>query len=321
MPEKKGIENAFQTNGTRLDDEWCIFLKQHNFLVGISIDGPEKLHNKYRVYKNGQPTFANVMYGIELLKRHNVDFNTLTVVNRMNAKYPMEVYRFLKSIGSRYMQFLPVVERLAENSGEDNLKLVSNSYKDQAKVTEWSVIPEEYGDFMITIFDEWVRKDVGQYYVQLFDNTLANWVGEPAGLCVFSETCGGALAIEHNGDVYSCDHFVYPEYLLGNIAEKSLVEMVASDTQYYFGEKKLTSLPQFCIGCEYRFVCHGECPKHRFMQTPDGEEGLSYLCSAYKKFFAHVHPFMQFMGDELSKKQAPANVMGWVKQLDSRKRR
>ncbi|MHC1705643.1 MAG: anaerobic sulfatase-maturation protein [Tenuifilaceae bacterium] len=317
----KKIENSFQTNGTRLDDEWCNFFKQHNFLVGVSIDGPERIHNMYRVYKRGQPTFKDVMRGIELLKKHNVDFNTLSVVNRYNARYPLEVYRFLKKIGSRYMQFLPVVERVATDSSENDLKLVSNSYKEQAKVTDWSVIPEDYGNFLITIFDEWVRNDVGQYYVQMFDTTLASWVGQPPGLCVFSETCGNALAIEHNGDIYSCDHFVFPQHLLGNIKDTQLVDMVASDAQYQFGENKLTKLPQFCIHCDYRFACHGECPKHRFIKTPDGEDGLSYLCSAYKKFFTHVHPFMQFMGEQLDKKQAPANVMQWVKLLDGMKRK
>jgi uncharacterized protein len=316
----KQIENSFQTNGTRLDDEWCRFLKQHNFLVGISIDGPEKLHNKFRVYKNGQPTFANVMYGIEMLKKHNVDFNTLSVVNSLNSKYPLEVYKFLKSIGSGFMQFLPVVERITDDISEVDLKLVPNSYKNQAKVTEWSVAPEEYGSFMISIFDEWVRKDVGRYYIQLFDTTLANWVGQPAGLCVFCETCGGALAIEHNGDIYSCDHFVYPQYLLGNIADTSLIEMAASEAQVKFGNDKLNTLTQQCIHCEYRFACHGECPKHRFMKTSEGEEGLSYLCSAYLKFFAHVHPYMQFMSDELSHNRPPANVMQWTKKkIDGKK--
>jgi uncharacterized protein len=317
----KQIENSFQTNGTRLDDEWCSFFKHHNFLVGISIDGPEKLHNKYRVYKNGQPTFANVMYGIELLKKHNVDFNTLSVVNSLNSKYPIEVYRFLKSIGSIYMQFLPVVERIADDLLDDELKLVPNSYKNQAEVTEWSVLPEEYGNFMIAIFDEWVRKDVGRYYIQLFDTTLANWVGQPAGLCVFCETCGSALAIEHNGDIYSCDNFVYPQYLLGNITDTSLIEMAASEAQVKFGNDKLNTLPQQCIYCEYRFACHGECPKHRFMKSSDGEDGLSYLCEGYLKFFTHVHPFMQFMSDELSHNRPPANVMQWAKNIDNKKRK
>jgi len=316
---KKLIENAFQTNGTRLDDEWCRFFKQHNFLVGISIDGPEKIHNQYRVYKNGQPTFSDVMSGIDLLRKHQVDFNTLSVVQRFNSIKPLEVYHFLKEIGSGFMQFLPIVERESISKSPDALTLVHANSNVDAKVTDWSVIPEDYGRFLISIFDEWVRNDVGRYYVQMFDVALANWVGERPGLCVFDETCGNAVVIEHNGDIYSCDHFVYPEFLLGNIKENPLTEMLKSDEQYHFGTQKLEALPQFCIDCDYRFACHGECPKHRFDIAPDGEFGLNYLCKAYKMFFAHVHPYMQYMGDELSKKRPPANVMQWAKRLDDRK--
>ena len=316
---KKQIENSFQTNGTRLDDEWCSFFKQNNFLVGISIDGPEEIHNQHRVYKNGGPTFQDVMKGIELLRKHNVEFNTLSVVNRHNSQKPLEVYHFLKKIGSGFIQFLPIVERTTVNELADGLKLVHAGSLQEAKVTEWSVLPEDYGRFMITIFDEWVRNDVGRYYVQLFDVALANWVGENPGLCVFSETCGSAVVIEHNGDVYSCDHYVYPEFLLGNIKDTTLPDMLRSEEQYNFGNNKLQTLPDYCIGCEYRFACHGECPKHRFNTTPDGEFGLNYLCKAYKMIFAHVHPYMQYMGDELKKKRAPANVMQWVKKMDDRK--
>lgn len=316
---KKKIENAFQTNGTRLDEDWCRFFKTNNFLVGISIDGPEHIHNQHRVYKNGGPTFQDVMAGIELLHKHGVDFNTLSVVNRQNSQHPLEIYHFLKKIGSGFIQFLPVVERVSAGDTEDGLKLVHATSKSQARVTDWSVLPEDFGRFMITIFDEWVRKDVGRYFVQLFDVTLANWVGENPGLCSFSETCGNAVVIEHNGDVYSCDHYVYPEFKLGNILDKTLPDMIRSDEQYRFGNYKLQSLPEYCIGCEYRFACHGECPKHRFEKTPDGEFGLNYLCKAYKMIFAHVHPYMQFMGDELKKKRAPANVMEWVKKMDERK--
>lgn len=316
---KKQIENSFQTNGTRLNEEWCRFFKQYNFLVGVSIDGPEKIHNQYRVYKNGSPTFADVMKGVELLHKHNVDFNTLSVVNRHNSKHPLEVYNFLKQIGSGFIQFLPVIERCSINEPEDGLKLVHANSKGNAKVTDWSVMPEDYGNFIITIFDEWVRKDVGRYFVQLFDVTLANWVGENPGLCVFSEQCGNAVVIEHNGDVYSCDHYVYPEFFLGNVREKSLPEMMMSDEQFVFGSRKLQSLPQYCLSCDYRFACHGECPKHRFETTPDGEYGLNYLCKAYKMIFEHMHPYMQFMGDELKKQRPPANVMQWVKKMDDRK--
>lgn len=311
----KQIDNAFQTNGTKLNEDWCKLFKQHNFLVGISIDGPEEIHNIHRPYKSGQPTFSDVMHSIELLKKHQVDFNTMTVVNCYNAKHPIEIYRFLKTIGSGFMQFIPIVERIAKTPTEQGLQLVPSDYLQEAEVTEWSVTPEDYGNFLISVFDEWVCNDVGRYFVQMFDVTLANWVGAPPGLCVFNETCGNAFVVEHNGDLYSCDHYVYPEYLLGNIQDTSLVNMVSSDDQYRFGMRKLNSLPSVCIECDYRFACHGECPKHRFISTPDGEPGLSYLCAAYKKFFAHVHPYMQFMGDELAANRPPANVMVWARRI------
>jgi len=313
------IENSLQTNGTLLNDEWCIFLKENNFLVGISIDGPQEIHDLHRPTKAGTSSFGKVIRGIELLKKHNIDFNTLTVVNSNSSKYPLEIYRFLKEIGSTYIQFLPVVERRAQKKEVDVLSLVSPDYKEKALVTEWSVKPQDYGHFLIRIFDEWVRNDVGKYFVQLFDVTLANWVGEDPGLCVFKETCGDALVIEHNGDVYSCDHFVYPQYILGNIKETSLKSLARSSGQSAFGQSKLTSLPNYCIKCEYRFACHGECPKHRFDTTPDGEPGLNYLCKAYKMFFSHVHPYMQFMGDELARNQPPSNVMAWARKVSKEK--
>jgi uncharacterized protein len=318
--EGKQIENAFQTNGTKLDDEWCRFFRQYNFLVGISIDGPEEIHDKYRLYKNGEPSFTAVMKSIELLKKHQVEFNTLTVVHRYNALHPLEVYHFLKEIGSGFIQFLPVVEREMINAQAEELKLVFPGSQGMAKVTGWSVVPDDYGRFLISIFDEWVRRDVGRYYVQLFDVTLANWVDAIPGLCVFSETCGNDLVMEHNGDIYSCDHFVYPEFNLGNIMNTPLVNMILSPEQYQFGMRKLEKLPGYCIDCEYRFACHGECPKHRFETTPDGEYGLNYLCKAYKMFFSHVHPYMQYMGDELSNKRPPSNVMNFVKLMDDYKK-
>ena len=315
----KRIENAFQTNGTLLDENWCSFFRDNNFLVGISIDGPEHLHDYYRTYKAGdKPSFKDVMKGISLLQRYNTSFNTLTVVNKCNGNYPLEVYHFLKEIGSQFIQFIPIVERRAVSAEGTILELLAPGHG-QANVTEWSVGREQYGDFLIGVFDEWVRQDVGKYYVQLFDVTLANWVGEDPGLCVFSETCGEALVMEHNGDIYSCDHFVYENYLLGNILDKPLGGMATSEQQFLFGENKRNSLPQYCLSCDYRFACHGECPKHRFDKTPDGEEGLNYLCQSYKKFFLHVHPYMQYMADELSKKRPPANVMQWVKKIDDRK--
>jgi uncharacterized protein len=309
------IENALQTNGTRLTDEWCRFLKKNNFLVGISIDGPEEIHNHHRLTKAGGPSFDKVIRGIELLKKHQVEFNTLSVVHNDNVQYPLEIYRFLKEIGSGYIQFIPIVERKRVNGSNTELSLVASDYIGDAKVTEWSVKPDDYGRFLTTIFDEWVRNDVGQYFVQLFDVTLANWTGIPPGLCVFSETCGDAVVMEHNGDIYSCDHFVYPQHALGNILDTSMLKLVQSEKQKTFGNNKLTTLPRYCIQCEYRFACHGECPKHRFDTTPDGEKGLNYLCRAYKKFFAHVHPYMQFMGDELASQRPPANVMHWARNI------
>lgn len=306
----KTIENAFQTNGTFIDDEWCKFFNDSNFLVGISIDGPEKLNDHYRKTNGGAPTFQRVMKSIELLHKYNVAFNTLSVVNKVTSEYPLEIYHFLKSIGSGYIQFIPIVERKAVH--EEKLKLVHASYYKEAYVTEWSVNPEKYGEFLCAIFDEWVRHDVGNYYVQLFDVTLANWVGQPPGLCVFDGTCGMAAVMEHNGDIYSCDHFVYDKYRLGNVINNSLGEMITSQQQTDFGLAKRNALPKYCLKCEYRFACHGECPKHRFVKTPDGEPGLNYLCKAYKMFFRHVIPSMNYMANELSKKRPPANVMNRI---------
>lgn len=315
----KRIENIFQTNGTLLNDEYCKLFSDNDFLIGVSIDGPENLHDHHRKTKTGEGSFARVMKGIELLHKYKVEFNTLSVVNAETSRQPLEVYHFLKHIGSGFIQFLPVVERTANNPREDLLNLVAPVFGKDASVTEWSVEPVMYGRFLCTIFDEWVRNDVGRYFVQIFDVTLANWAGERPGLCIFSETCGDALVMEHNGDLFNCDHFVYPEYFLGNIMKQSLKEMAGSEKQKQFGRYKRDKLPKYCFECEYRFACNGECPKHRFTITPDGQEGLNYLCPAYKIFFSHVHPYMQFMTDELKAKRAPANVMEWVKRLDRKK--
>jgi uncharacterized protein len=328
----KTIFNAIQTNGTLLDDEWCEFLAANKFLVGLSIDGPAELHDKYRVDKRQQPTFAALMRGLELLKKHGVEFNTLTVVNRANSQQPLEVYRFLKSIGSQFIQFIPLVERAApENlkslgfdfaepplpglrgggSAERRKLFVESAAlcRDAATVTPWSVEAEQYGNFLCAIFDEWVRHDVGKTYVQLFDVALGNWMGLGSSLCVFAEKCGVALAIEHNGDLYSCDHYVYPRHKLGNVMSQSLGAMVNSPQQLKFGNDKFDSLPKFCRECEVRFACNGECPKHRFIQTPDGEDGLNYLCAAYKKFFNHIDPHMKTMARLLERDEAPARIM------------
>ena len=310
----KKIENSFQTNGTLLNDEWCAFFKKHNFLIGISIDGPKHIHDAYRTFKNGSPSFESVMKGILLLQKHQVDFNTLTVVHRHNAGHALEIYNFLKFIGSGFLQFIPVIERTKKITDPLSLSLVGPDDSD-AYVTDWSVRPIDFGDFLITIFKEWVKRDVGKVYVSQFDAALANWVGEPAGICVFSKNCGDAVVIEHNGDVYSCDHYVYPEFKLGNIKERTLFGLVQSDKQQEFGQNKSAGLPQQCLKCTYRFACHGECPKHRFLKTNDGEPGLNYLCSGYKKFFGYVDPYMQFMGKELNANRPPSNVMNWARQF------
>ncbi len=314
----KRIQNAFQTNGVLLNDEWAALFKENDFLIGISIDGPRELHDHFRVDKGGQPTFDRVMRGIETLKRNGVEFNTLTTVHRGNASHPLEVYRFLKENGSGFMQFIPIVERVANQVTADGLHLISPDFDGAAQVALWSVEPRQFGRFLCEIFDEWVRKDVGQYYVQLFDVSLETWAGMEASLCVFRKQCGAALAMEHSGDLYSCDHYVYPENRLGNIMEASLTTLVNSEQQRIFGEAKESALPRYCLECDVRFACNGECPKHRFIKTPDGEPGLNYLCAGYKMYFHHVDPFMRFMAAELAAHRAPANVMRWAAMQDTR---
>lgn len=310
----KIIHNAIQTNGTLLDAEWGEFLAEHRFLVGLSIDGPAKLHDAYRVDKKGRNTYAKVLAGLRVLHQHQVEFNTLTVVNRLNSQHPLEVYRFLRGIGSGFIQFIPLVERLADPEARRlGLDLATPPRLDeenprQLPVTEWSVEPKAYGRFLNAVFDEWVREDVGRTFVQLFDVTLANTMGERPSLCVFSENCGTALAMEHNGEVYACDHFVYPHYRLGNVLNQSLREMVNSTFQQEFGQSKSATLPRYCRECEVRSLCHGECPKHRFIRTPDGEPGLNYLCRAYKDFFTHSRPAMQRMAELIRQGRAPREI-------------
>jgi uncharacterized protein len=316
----KQIANAFQTNGVLLNDAWAEFFLEYQFLIGISIDGPRELHDAYRVDKGGQPTFDRVMRGIETLRRHKVDFNTLTTVHRANADSPLEVYRFLRDNGSGYMQFIPIVERIAHQVTEDGLRLISPDFAGPAKVAPWSVEPRQFGRFLCAIFDEWVRRDVGRTFVQLFDISLELWTGMEASLCIFRKQCGAALAIEHSGDLYSCDHFVYPENRLGNIMDSALASLAGSEQQQRFGEAKESTLPRYCRECDVRFACNGECPKHRFLSTPDGEPGLNYLCAGYKMFFHHIDAAMRFMASELAAERAPANVMRWVAEEDARAR-
>jgi uncharacterized protein len=312
----KKIENAFQTNGVLLDDNWGEFLAENHFLVGLSIDGPAELHDFYRVDKGGAPTFNRVMHGLGFLKKHRVEFNALTVVHRQNSQHPLRVYRFLKGIGCQFMQFIPIVERVAKAAAPHGLVLIAPRDPHAADVSDWSVEPRQYGIFLTTVFDEWVRKDVGTCYVQLFDVTLESWLGLEPSLCVFRPTCGAAMALEHNGDLYSCDHYVYPEHKLGNILEQPLKALVNSAQQRAFGLDKRDSLPHYCRECDVRFACNGECPKHRFISTPDGEPGLNYLCAGYKLFFHHVDPYMKFMANELRHQRPPANVMTWIRQQE-----
>jgi uncharacterized protein len=312
----KRIENAFQTNGTKLNSDWCKFFADNKILVGISIDGAEHNHDYHRKTFSGGPTFKRVMNGIDLLHKHNVEFNTLSTVNSYNVHFASETYRFLKKIGSGFLQFLPIVERSRVTKDESELNLVAPVHGD-ATVTGWSVGAKDFGQFLITIFDEWVRHDVARCYVQIFDATLANYVGENAGICVFNDTCGDAMVMEHNGDLYSCDHFVYPEYLLGNIHRTPLIDLAKDQRQFDFGIDKRNKLPYYCLQCDVRYACHGECPKHRFIMTPDGKPGLNYLCEGYKMFFKYVEPYMDFMAKELKNKRAPANVMNWIRNKEN----
>ncbi len=306
------IDNSIQTNGTLITDEWCRFFKEHNFLVGVSIDGPQEFHDEYRKNRQGQPSFAKVMKGIELLKKHGVEYNAMAVVNDFNADYPLDFYHFFKEIGCHYIQFTPIVERISQRA--DGLSLSSPTQNEKAELTDFSVSPEQWGNFLCAIFDEWVREDVGNYYIQLFDSTLANWIGEQPGVCSMAKNCGHAGVMEYNGDVYSCDHFVFPEYKLGNLYSNTLVEMMYSDKQTKFGEAKSKTLPAQCKECEFLFACNGECPKNRFTFTETGEPGLNYLCKGYHKFFKHVAPYMDFMKNELMNERPPANVMEWIKE-------
>lgn len=301
---QKGVSviNTLQTNGTLLTDEWCEFFRANGFLVGISLDGPEAYHDAFRRNKAGAPSFDRVVRGVRLFQKHGVEFNILAVVNSLNAEDPIGFYRFFKELGCKYIQFAPIVER------RDSFSLVSVLRKD-LEVTKQTVRPEQWGDFLIGLFDEWVRRDVGEVFVQIFDSTLANWAGETPGLCTLTKYCGHAGVMEYNGDLYSCDHFVFPEFYLGNIYEQSISEMMESGRQYRFGRDKYDTLPRRCRECEYLFACWGECPKNRFAVTEDGEPGLNYLCDGYFRFFQHVAPYMDWMKKALLEGKAPAGIM------------
>ena len=301
------IDNVIQTNGTLLTDEWCEFFAQNHWLVGISIDGPQPYHDHYRLTAAGKPSWKKVMQGIKLLKKHGVEWNAMAVVNAYNANHPMEFYRFFKENGCQFLQFTPIVERLTRH--EDGRTLASLADKDEISLSEASVAPEQWGYFLCAIFDEWVRKDVGKIFVEIFDCTLANWMGISPGICAYSKECGHAGVMEHNGDVYSCDHFVFPEYKLGNIRDHSLIYMLYGEQQQEFSRLKHSSLPRQCKECDMEFACHGECPKNRFMKDKYGDSGLNYLCPGYYHYYQHVAPYMDYMKQELMSQRPPSNIM------------
>ncbi len=301
------IDNVIQTNGTLLTDEWCEFFAQNHWLVGISIDGPQPDHDHYRLTAAGKPSWKKVMQGIKLLKKHGVEWNAMAVVNAYNANHPLEFYRFFKENGCQFLQFTPIVERLTRH--EDGRTLASLADKNEIPLSEASVAPEQWGYFLCAIFDEWVRKDVGKIFVEIFDCTLANWMGISPGICAYSKECGHAGVMEHNGDVYSCDHFVFPEYKLGNIRDHSLIDMLYGEQQQEFSRLKHSSLPRQCKECDMEFACHGECPKNRFMKDKYGDSGLNYLCPGYYHYYQHVAPYMDYMKQELMSQRPPSNIM------------
>ena len=301
------IDNVIQTNGTLLTDEWCEFFAQNHWLVGISIDGPQPDHDHYRLTAAGKPSWKKVMQGIKLLKKHGVEWNAMAVVNAYNANHPLEFYRFFKENGCQFLQFTPIVERLTRH--EDGRTLASLADKDEISLSEASVAPEQWGYFLCAIFDEWVRKDVGRIFVEIFDCTLANWMDISPGICAYSKECGHAGVMEHNGDVYSCDHFVFPEYKLGNIRDHSLIDMLYGEQQQEFSRLKHRSLPRQCKECDMEFACHGECPKNRFMKDKYGDSGLNYLCPGYYHYYQHVAPYMDYMKQELMSQRPPSNIM------------
>ena len=307
----KQIDNVIQTNGTLLTDEWCEFFAQNHWLVGISIDGPQEYHDHYRITPAGKPSWEKVMQGISLLKKHRVEWNAMAVVNAYNAEHPLEFYHFFRDNGCQYLQFTPIVERLTQH--EDGRTLASLADDREIPLAEASVTPAQWGNFLCTIFDDWVRHDVGKIFVEIFDCTLANWMGVLPGICAYSKECGHAGVMEHNGDVYSCDHFVFPEYKLGNIRDKSLIDMLYGEKQQAFSRLKHTSLPRQCKECDMEFACHGECPKNRFEKDKYGEPGLNYLCQGYYQYYSYVAPYMDFMKRELLAQRPPANIMNVLK--------
>lgn len=310
----KSIRNALQTNATLLDRSWAEFFARHQFLIGVSIDGPRQLHDHYRIFRGGTPSFDRVMAGIDLLREAGADFNTLTVVNRHNSRHPVEVYEFLKEIGSGFLQFIPIVERQPdERRSPAGIDLAAPPDAEGSQpgipVTPWSVRPRDFGRFLSRIYDVWIRRDVGRVFVQHFDGALGHWSGQGSSVCVFAPECGTALAVEHNGDVYACDHYVYPEFRLGNLRETPVASLVDSPRQIAFGRNKSASLPAACRQCPYLFACHGDCPKHRFVPSGKNQPPISYLCAGLKIFFRHIDPTMREMAHLLRSGHPPAAIM------------
>ena len=312
--KQKTITNSLQTNGTLLDDAWCRFLKHYNFMVGISLDGPQEIHDRYRKDRQGKGSFESVMRGLKLLQKHGVDYNIMASVGRETALYPLEVYRFFKEVGVEFIQFLPIIERLPGATEQQigfNLSgpAMLDRVESNTKVTNWTVAPNEYGDFLIAIYDEWVRKDVGTTFVMNFEWALNAWIGNPSPVCIHAKQCGRSLVIEHNGDIFSCDHYVYPQYRLGNILTDSLPAMVETSLQTGFGVNKEAALPSFCQECEVLAACQGGCPKHRFVLSPSEEPGLHYLCGGYRKFFRHIRKYLRAMATLLKHGYPASEVM------------
>lgn len=321
------VRHTFQTNGLLLDDDWCAFFKQHNFLVGLSCDGPRELHDTYRVDRRGQGTFDLVMRGLQALQRHRVDFNILCTVNAANQHHGRSVYRFFRDeLGAKWIQFIPIIERATEQT----IALANKGWSDQSRkrrilytqtgsmVTERTVGAEQYGRFLVDIFEEWVRHDVGKVYVQLFDVTLEGYFGRHT-LCIHAPTCGYGPALEHNGDLYSCDHFVEPDYKLGNIHETHMLRLVASAEQRKFGDAKRDTLTAQCKSCKVRPLCNGGCPKDRFSLSRDGEPGQNYLCAGLELFFKHTMPVMQQMVVFLQQGKAPSEMMAVIAAEDAKR--
>lgn len=303
------INNCLQTNGTLLNDEWCAFLAENHFLVGLSIDGPQPFHDQYRLSNSGQPTWERVVQAIQLLRKHGVEWNAMATVNKANVDHPLDFYHFFKENQCTYLQFTPIVETLQSSTPQANKPSSFISHPSSLEMHPSSITPQQWGDFLCAIFDEWVRTDVGSIFVEIFDCTLANWVGETPGICAYAKECGHAAVMEADGDVYSCDHFVRAEHHLGNIREKTLVEMLYGPQQQRFSLLKHQALPRQCRECDVEFACHGECPKNRIVNDRYGNPGLNYLCEGYRQFYHHVAPYMDFMARELSMQRPPANVM------------